>query len=92
MNTPSGLVIARIRARNTAICIQPLIVISEILRFQQGVEQVEHQTGAYNQHDDGFSAHIVYLIHLPQTTASTNSIAESDVCERQDEKRYRDHD
>jgi len=62
MYTPSGLVIARIRARNTKICIQPLVVISEFLRPQQGIQQVDHQTGADNQHDDRFSIHI----DLPQ--------------------------
>jgi len=57
MNTPRGLVIARIRARNTKICIQPLVVISEFLRSQQGVEQVDHQTRTNDQHDDRFSTH-----------------------------------
>src|SRR5258707_5627284 len=57
MNTPSGLVIARITARNTAICIHPLVVISEVLRFQQRIQQVDHQSGTYNQHDDRFSIH-----------------------------------
>src|SRR5208282_1217043 len=57
MNTPSGLVIARIRARNTKIWIQPLVVISEFLRSQQGIQQVDHQPGAYQQHDDRFSIH-----------------------------------
>src|ERR1035437_9629607 len=58
MNTPSGLVIARSTARNTTICIQPLVVISEFLRSQQRIQQVDHQTGAYNEHDDRFSIHI----------------------------------
>src|SRR5208282_4484076 len=57
MNTPSGLVIARIRARNTPICIQPLVVISEFLRSQQRIEQVDHQPCTHNQHDDRFSIH-----------------------------------
>src|SRR5712692_1835561 len=68
MNTPSGLVIARIRARNTAICIQPLVVISEVLRPQQGIHQVDHQSGTYNQHDDRFSVHN----NLPQRIRSQN--------------------
>src|SRR6266446_812509 len=58
MNTPSGLVIARNTARNTKICIQPLVVISEFLRPQQGIQQVDHQPCTYNQHDDRFSVHI----------------------------------
>src|SRR5580658_145857 len=58
MNTPSGLVIARITARNTRICNQPLVVISEFLRSQQGIQQVDHQTGAHDEHDDRFSIHI----------------------------------
>src|ERR1700686_3925173 len=57
MYTPSGLVIARIRARNTKICIQPLVVISEFLWPQQGISQVDHQPCTYNQHDDRFSIH-----------------------------------
>src|ERR1039458_2486779 len=61
MYTPSGLVIARIRARNTKICIQPLVVISEFLRSQQRIEQVDHQTCTNDQHDDRFSIHIGYL-------------------------------
>src|ERR1700730_585811 len=64
INTPSGLVIARITARNTKICIQPLVVISEFLRSQQGVQQVDHQPRTYNQHDDRFSIHNC----LPQST------------------------
>jgi hypothetical protein len=51
------LVIARITARNTPICIQPLVVISEFLRPQQGIEQINHQTGTDNQHNDRFSIH-----------------------------------
>src|SRR5208282_673306 len=58
INTPRGLVIARIRARNRPICIHPLIVISEFLRSEQSVEQVDHESGTYNEHDDRFSVHI----------------------------------
>src|SRR4029077_18254931 len=68
MNTPRGLVSARITARNTNICIQPLVVISELLRSQQGIQQVDHQPCTYYQHDDRFSVHI--------DLSSANSIAE----------------
>jgi hypothetical protein len=83
MYTPSGLVIARITARNTKICIQPLVVISEFLRSQQRIKQVDHQTCAYDQHNDRFSVHI--------DLSSANSIAELHITQRQQEERYRDH-
>src|SRR5271169_4331571 len=79
MNTPSGLVIARIRARNTKICIQPLLVISEVRRSQQRIQQVDHQPGTYQQHDDRFSIHRDFSSgDLP----SANSIAEFHVTKR----------
>src|SRR5258708_7602807 len=78
MYTPSGLVIARITARNTAICIHPLVVISEVLRFQQRIQQVDHQSGTYDQHDDRFSIH--------DDLSSANSIAELHIANRQHEE------
>src|SRR5277367_2120610 len=79
MNTPSGFVIARIRARNTMICIQPLLVISEFLRSQQCVQQVDHQSCTHNQHDDRFSIHN----DLPSgDLASANSISELYIAQR----------
>jgi hypothetical protein len=73
------LVIARIRARNMPICIQPLVVISEFLRSQQRIQQINHQTCTYNQHDDRFSIHI----DLPQAIClSANSIAELHITQR----------
>src|ERR1700724_2028931 len=79
MNTPSGFVIARIRARYTRICAQPLVVISEFLRSQQRIQQVDHQPCTYNQHDDGFSVHI----DLPSgALASANLIAELHITQR----------
>src|SRR5713226_6254655 len=64
MKTPRGLVSARITARNTKICIQPVVVISEFLRAQQGIKQVDHQPGTYNQHADRFGVHSDYLRRL----------------------------
>src|SRR5271169_177336 len=89
MNTPSGLVIARIRARKTAICIQPLMVMSEFFRPQQGIQQVDHQPGTHQQHDDRFSIHIDLA---SGDLSSANSIAELHIAKRQDEKDYRHHD
>src|SRR5271168_727830 len=57
-NTPSGLVIARITSRNSPIWNQPLGVISKLLRFEQGVEQVAQQEHAYDQKNHVFSAHV----------------------------------
>jgi hypothetical protein len=66
-----------------------LVVISEFLRSQQGIQQVDHQPDAYQQHDDRFSIHIDLASGDP---ASANSIAELDITKRQQEERYRDHD
>src|SRR5579862_3376360 len=51
MKIPSGLVTAKIRARKTKICSQPLMVISEFLRAQQRVEQVNRGHRADDEHD-----------------------------------------
>ena len=77
MNTPSGLVIARIKARNTKICIQPLLVISEFLRSQKRIQQVDHQTGAHQQHNDRFSIHMDWTSD-PQRIRSQNCTYASD--------------
>ena len=84
MNTPSGFVIARIRARNRPICIQPLAVISEFLRPEQRVQQIDHQARADDEHDDRFGIHNDF--------SSANAIAEMHVPQRQHKKRDRHHD
>src|ERR1700733_15101662 len=55
----------------------------EFLRSQQSIQQVSHQTCAYDQHDDRFSIH--------SDSSSANSIAELHVTDRQHEKRDRDY-
>src|SRR5208283_3078347 len=49
-NTPMGLVTARIRARNTTIWNHPLAVMSELLRSQQCVEEVNHHQRTNDNH------------------------------------------
>src|ERR1035438_6406874 len=63
MKTPRGLVTAKISARKTKICSQPLIVISEFLRPQQGVEQVDDGDGANDEHDERLQVHSLFLLH-----------------------------
>jgi hypothetical protein len=57
-----------------------LVVISEVLRFQQRIQQVDHQSGTYDQHDDRFSIH--------DDLSSANSIAELHIANRQHEEHY----
>jgi hypothetical protein len=63
--------------------------MSEFLRSQQGVEQVNHQPGAHDQHNDGFSIHIDLALG---DLSSANSIAELRVTDRQPEERHCHHD
>src|SRR5208337_1133533 len=56
-NTPMGLVTARIRARNTMIWNHPLAVMSELLRSQQCVEEVNHHQPANDDHDGRLDVH-----------------------------------
>jgi hypothetical protein len=69
-----------------------LVIISEFLRPQQGVEQVDHQPGTYQQHDDRFSIHIGLPVGLPQVMSSANSIAEFHIAQRECEERDPDDD
>src|SRR5271165_4437916 len=57
MKTPMGLVTARIRARNTMIWNHPLAVMSELLRSQQCVEEVNHHQRTNDHHDCRFDMH-----------------------------------
>src|ERR1700741_5439404 len=63
MKTPSGLVTAKISARNTKICSQPLMVISKFLRTQERVEQVNHRRSADDEHDERLKIHGAFLFH-----------------------------
>src|SRR5208337_261791 len=55
--TPMGLVTARIRPRNTMIWNHPLAVMSELLRSQQRVEEIDHHQRANDQHDCCLDVH-----------------------------------
>src|SRR5271165_3031645 len=55
--TPMGLVTARIRARNTMIWNHPLAVMSELLRSQQCVEEINHHQRTNDHHDCRFDMH-----------------------------------
>src|SRR5215471_8269093 len=57
MKIPKGLVTAKISARKTKICNQPLIVMSEFLRAQESVEEVNGCDGADDDHDERLSIH-----------------------------------
>src|SRR5450432_642428 len=81
MNTPSGLVTARISARNTRICSQPLRVISEFLRAKQRVEQIDRGRGADDEHNERLCVQEILLFH---------AVAEMYVSDRCGEKCDRD--
>jgi hypothetical protein len=66
-----------------------LVVISEFLRSQQGIQQIDHQPGTYQQHDDRFSIHIDLA---SGGLFSANPIAELHISQRQREERDRDRD
>src|SRR5580698_522759 len=69
MNTPSGLVTAKISARNTRICSQPLRVISEFLRTQKRVNQIYGDQRADNEHDERLYVHELLLLLLHASTS-----------------------
>ena len=83
MKTPSGFVTAKISARKTRICNQPLAVISELLRAQQRVEQVHGDQRADDEHDERLNVHRILLLH---------AIAEMHVRDGRSEKRDGDGD
>jgi hypothetical protein len=83
IKTPRGFVTAKISARNTKICSQPLIVISEFLRPQQGVEQVHRGRSTDDEHDERLKVHEAFLFH---------AVAEVHVSNGCCEKRDRDGD
>src|SRR5579864_1937130 len=63
MKIPSGLVSASTTRRNTAIWNQPLAVISELLRPQHGVGQINQQRYADGKHYHGLNIHSCSLLH-----------------------------
>ena len=54
MNIPMGLATRMTTTKYNRICNQPFSVISEFLRPQQCVDQVDHQKEADGQHDECF--------------------------------------
>src|SRR5579864_6709071 len=83
IKTPSGLVTAKISPRNTKICSHPLIVISELLRTQESVKQVDGHQRADEEHDERLNVHEILLFH---------AIAEAHIRDRCGEKRDGDDD
>src|ERR1700758_2738628 len=81
MKTPSGLVTAKISARNTKICSQPLMVISKFLRTQKRVEQINRGRRADDEHDERLDIHRAFLFH---------AVAEMHVCDREGKECDRD--
>src|SRR5258708_737100 len=77
MKTPSGLVTAKINARNTRICSHPFKVISEFLRTQQRVEQIDSYQRADDEHNERLRVQGFLLLH---------AIAETHVCDCRCEK------
>src|ERR1035438_7148948 len=61
MKTPSGLVTARTRRKKTAICSHPLAVISEFLRSQECVHQIDAHQNTDGEHDYRFQTHVRLL-------------------------------
>src|SRR5262245_66136933 len=57
---PIGAVNARMTARNTAICSQPLDVMSELLRAQQCVCQIHEQSDRHEKTDRIIQSHGAY--------------------------------
>jgi hypothetical protein len=49
MKSPSGFVAARTRAKKNRICSQPFAVMSELLRAQERVSEVDEQQGRGQQ-------------------------------------------
>src|SRR5579875_1977405 len=83
MKMPMGLVSRRTKARKTAIWNHPFAVMSELLRAQQGVEEIDHHQGADSQKDDGLGRHRFSLLE---------AVAEGHVAQRQREESNRDGD
>src|SRR5882724_610700 len=57
MKTPMGFATSTMMAKNRRICSQPLGVMSEFLRTQQRVDQVEHQEQADQKDGHVFQVH-----------------------------------
>src|SRR5579883_334096 len=57
MKTPMGLVTRKVTSRNSKIWSHPLAVISELLRPQQSVDQVNGGQCAGHQHDQRLDVH-----------------------------------
>jgi hypothetical protein len=67
---PNGFVTASTASRKIAICSQPFAVISELLRPQQGVEQIDHDGYGDGEHGNGLRSHESSLqpvteLHIP---------------------------
>src|SRR6516225_8262561 len=68
MYRPSGLVTRKIANKYKASCSQPFMVMSELFRSKQGVEQIRHGENGDGQHDHGLGMH-----RIPHLTRSQNS-------------------
>src|ERR1035437_8308338 len=81
MKTPRGLVTAKISPRNTRICSQPLRVISEFLRTQQRVEQIDRHRRADDELDERLYVHDILILRSIAETHVANQHCEERNCD-----------
>src|SRR5215217_5550410 len=75
INRPDGFVTASTTARKSRICNQPLTVISELLRAQQRVGEVDEQQCRGRQAQDRFPTHDTRLTASARTRGRTRARA-----------------
>ena len=61
---PTGFVTKNTHARNRKIWNQPFAVISEFLRAQERVDQINRRQHTHRQHNHGFQAHCIVLKYV----------------------------
>src|SRR5215468_1474554 len=74
MKTPIGLVTRNTSRRKNKICNQPLIVMSELFRTEQRIDQVHHGQRTGSKQDDGLEAHLLLLTLFAHRNARKQSI------------------
>ena len=76
MKTPIGLVTRKTSTRKNAICNHPLIVMSELLRTQERVHEIDGREHTDCEHNHRFHAHKVLLTSHAHKSARKRSTAE----------------
>src|SRR4030095_671814 len=82
MNTPSGLVTAKTSRKKKRICNHPLVVISEFLRAQERVHEIDEQKRRNRQAQYGLQVHA--------TPRRLEPVAPAHIGEREQEKNDRE--